>query len=62
MKIVIQGEPKALQRHRTAILSGRQKQYDPQAKQKVITRGYLLVERQKVAWPYTGSKEMAADK
>ncbi len=60
-KIIIQGEPRALQRHRTAILSGCQKQYDPQAKQKVVTRGYLLAERQKGVWPYNGSKERSGE-
>lgn len=45
-KIVINGEPKALQRHRTKILSGQQKQYDPQAKLKMVTRNIILCEKQ----------------
>ncbi len=54
-KITIQGEPRALQRHRTAVLSGCQRQYDPQTKEKVVTRGYMLAERQKTQWPYNGN-------
>lgn len=61
IKITIHGEPRALQRHRTAVMSGCQKQYDPQAKKKVITRSYLFAERQKVEWPYTGSKEKSGE-
>ena len=52
IKITIPGEPRALQRHRTAVIKGRQKQYDPQAKQKVVTRNYMLAERMKQNWPY----------
>ncbi len=50
-KITIHGEPRALQRHRTTIRSGVQKQYDPQAKQKVITRKYMWAEKLRENWP-----------
>lgn len=54
-KIILLGEPRALQRHRTCVIGGKQKQYDPQAKWKVVTRNYMLLERQK-GWPYNGTK------
>jgi len=54
-KIILLGEPRALQRHRTAIFRGKQKQYDPQSKIKMITKNYMLIERQKGGWPYDGN-------
>ena len=54
IKIIIPGEPCALQRHRTTIVAGRQKQYDPQAKKKMTTRNIMLSQRNASKWPYNG--------
>ncbi len=51
IKLVVPGEPKALQRHRTTMQNGKQRQYDPQSKEKIITRNFLLSEKQKKEWP-----------
>ncbi len=57
IKIIIPGEPCALQRHRTTIVAGKQKQYDPQAKKKMTTRNIMLVQRNTSKWPYNGRND-----
>lgn len=51
IKIIIPGEPRSLQRHRTTMCNGQQRQYDPQSKEKMVTKSLLLVEKQTKNWP-----------
>jgi len=40
-EILLEGEPIPLQRHRTTIRNGKQHQFDPQAKKKLVIRNIL---------------------
>ena len=50
IKMVIQGEPKPLQRHRTAIVQGKTKHYDSQKKKKHFTSCQMLAEKKNGNW------------
>lgn len=52
IKITIPGEPRALQRHRTVIVRGKQTQYDPQKMQKMTTQTIMVEQRIASGWPF----------
>ena len=41
-ELLLEGEPIPLQRHRTTVKNGKQQQFDPQAKRKVVIRNILF--------------------
>ncbi len=43
IELTLPGEPKALQRHRTSVKNGKQRQFDAQKKKKMMDRNILYV-------------------